>query len=213
MLPSSLQKQAYASIHLMILNNELSKGDVTSEIHLSQLLGMSRTPIRSALQRLEIEGFLRIIPKQGILILDQSAQKAGDLIDILASVILFTISSLRHSKYELLSSYIVDRKKSFAVIFSDQSTDSTEIVQVLCDMELDFFLNLIGLIHNEEMKLLFAQTANRLYWQSNTKRWNTLHFKTTMNGFQKLFQDILTAEKEVYEAIYPYIQLIKKTWT
>jgi DNA-binding GntR family transcriptional regulator len=78
---------------------------------------MSRTSIRSVLQRLELEGFLRIIPKQGILILDQSAQKTGELIDILASVLLFTLTSLRHSKRGNYL-YTLQNKKNSLINFS-----------------------------------------------------------------------------------------------
>lgn len=209
MLPISLQKIGYESIHQMIIKNELSKGDVTSEVHLSQILGMSRTPIRSALQRLELEGFLRIIPKQGILILDQSAQKTGDLIDTLASVLLFTITSLHHSKSGNLSIFIAEQEKFFDKLLLNQSEPS----KALSNFELEFFLGLIDLIHNGEMNQLFSQTANRLYWQNNTKRWNAPHYKSSINCFQKLLQNILSAEMQVYETINPYIQLLKKTWT
>jgi DNA-binding transcriptional MocR family regulator len=213
MLPSSLQKKAYESIHDMIIKNDLSKGDVTSEVHLSQLLGMSRTPIRSALQRLELEGFLRIIPKQGVLILDQSAQKVGDLIDIIAAVLLFTITSLHHSKLLILTTFMADQDRSFHTLISKNANHSVEISKALCDFEYSMILGLIDLIHNNEMNQLFSQTSNRLYWHNNTRRWNPPHFKSSIACFQELFQGILNAELTVFETIHPYIQLLKKTWT
>lgn len=212
MLPSSLQKKAYESIHNMIIQNELSKGAVTSEVHLSQLLSMSRTPIRSALQRLELEGYLRIIPKHGILILDQSAQKVGDLIDLIAAVFLFTLTSLRHSKQLLLATYIAEQERSFQTLISEHAAHSIETSKALCDFEFSMFLGLIDFTHNMEMNHLFSQTANRLYWHSNTRRWNQPHFHSSITCFQAFFQGILNPELTVYEAIHPYIQLLKKTW-
>jgi len=49
----------------MILNFELYPGSRVTEQELASLFGVSRTPVRGALQRLEAEGYLTIQPKQG----------------------------------------------------------------------------------------------------------------------------------------------------
>ena len=212
MLPTSLQKKAYEAIHQMILHNELSKGTVTSEVHLSQLLGMSRTPIRSALQRLELEGFLQIIPKHGILILDQSAQKVGDLLDVISAILLYTITSLRHSKHQFLSEYVADQEQSFQTLAFKYPDHSVETSKALCHFEFSMLLGLVELIQNMEMNHLFSQTSSRLYWHNNMRRWNPLHFKNSIACVQELLQSIPNSELAVNEVIHPYIQLLKKTW-
>jgi DNA-binding GntR family transcriptional regulator len=63
--PASLADQAYARIKQMIFDFALMPGDRCSESELAQRLEISRTPLRQALQRLEREGFLQVMPKIG----------------------------------------------------------------------------------------------------------------------------------------------------
>jgi len=63
--PLTLADQAYARIKQMIFAFTLMPGDRFSESELVQRLAVSRTPLRQALQRLEREGFLQVMPKIG----------------------------------------------------------------------------------------------------------------------------------------------------
>ena len=63
--PLTLADQAYAQIKTMIFEFALMPGDRFSENELAQSVAVSRTPLRQALQRLEREGFLRVMPKIG----------------------------------------------------------------------------------------------------------------------------------------------------
>ena len=64
--PSS--RDVYSELREKILNFELYPGSRVTEQELASLFGVSRTPVRSALQRLEAEGYLTIQPKQGCFI-------------------------------------------------------------------------------------------------------------------------------------------------
>jgi DNA-binding GntR family transcriptional regulator len=61
----TLADQAYLQIKKMIFDFALMPGDRFSETDLAQRVAVSRTPLRQALQRLEREGFLRVMPKIG----------------------------------------------------------------------------------------------------------------------------------------------------
>ena len=61
----TLADQAYLQIKKMIFDFALMPGDRFSESELAQRVEVSRTPLRQALQRLEREGFLRVMPKIG----------------------------------------------------------------------------------------------------------------------------------------------------
>lgn len=63
--PATLADQAYARLKQMIFDFTLMPGDRCSESELAQRLAVSRTPLRQALQRLEREGFLQVMPKVG----------------------------------------------------------------------------------------------------------------------------------------------------
>jgi DNA-binding GntR family transcriptional regulator len=65
-LPSAtLADQAYGSVKQAIFDFELMPGERFSEAELSQATGVSRTPLRQALQQLQREGFVQVFPKSG----------------------------------------------------------------------------------------------------------------------------------------------------
>lgn len=66
----TLTDQAYRQIEERIVTLRLKPGEVLSEQQLSASLKIGRTPIREALQRLALEGLVRILPRKGILVSD-----------------------------------------------------------------------------------------------------------------------------------------------
>jgi DNA-binding GntR family transcriptional regulator len=63
--PATLADQAYREVKRMIFDFALMPGERFSESELAQRVAVSRTPLRQALQRLEREGFLSVMPKIG----------------------------------------------------------------------------------------------------------------------------------------------------
>ncbi len=64
----SLTDRAYAEIEEMIVTLKLAPGSAISEADLSAHLGIGRTPIREALQRLARESLVSIFPRRGMLV-------------------------------------------------------------------------------------------------------------------------------------------------
>jgi DNA-binding GntR family transcriptional regulator len=62
---SGLSDQARARLEEMIVSLELPPGSVWSEADLSAKLGIGRTPVREALQRLEGDHLVRILQRHG----------------------------------------------------------------------------------------------------------------------------------------------------
>jgi DNA-binding GntR family transcriptional regulator len=65
---NSGSERVYLQLKQMITSFELYPGSRITEHELAAKFNISRTPIRQALQRLEVEGFLTIRPKQGCFI-------------------------------------------------------------------------------------------------------------------------------------------------
>ncbi|MFT4007750.1 MAG: GntR family transcriptional regulator, partial [Lacrimispora sp.] len=61
----SLQSQAYNTIKEQILSKSLDSEVLYSETRLARELGISRTPLREALQCLSQDGYITIIPSRG----------------------------------------------------------------------------------------------------------------------------------------------------
>lgn len=60
-----LQEQAYTFLFNAILGGRFEDGMMYSEGQLTEWMNISRTPIRSALQRLQAEGYIDIYPSRG----------------------------------------------------------------------------------------------------------------------------------------------------
>ena len=76
---ASLEEKVYLSLEEQIISQQLRPGEAVTEMKLSRELGVSRTPVREALQRLDREGLIKLIPNKGAVVLGISEQ---DLIDI-----------------------------------------------------------------------------------------------------------------------------------
>jgi DNA-binding GntR family transcriptional regulator len=64
----SLSERAYHEIRRMIVRLELAPGAVVRDDELQAHLGLGRTPIREALQRLERDQFVTVIPRRGVFV-------------------------------------------------------------------------------------------------------------------------------------------------
>jgi len=65
---ASLAERAYREIRRRIIELDLAPGDVVREADLQAELGIGRTPIREALQRLAREHFVTVIPRRGMFV-------------------------------------------------------------------------------------------------------------------------------------------------
>jgi DNA-binding GntR family transcriptional regulator len=64
----TLTSRAYTDLEELIVTLQLAPGSVVSEQMLSERLGIGRTPIREALQRLARERLVSILPRRGIVV-------------------------------------------------------------------------------------------------------------------------------------------------
>ncbi len=71
--PLSLTERAYARLEELIVTLRLAPGSSVSEAELSRKLGIGRTPIREALQRLARERLVMILPRRGIVVSEINA--------------------------------------------------------------------------------------------------------------------------------------------
>ena len=60
-----LRDVVFNTLRQAILTGELKPGERLMEIHLADRLGVSRTPIREAMRKLELEGLVVMIPRKG----------------------------------------------------------------------------------------------------------------------------------------------------
>lgn len=64
----ALKQQAYSQLKELTLSGELEAGTVLSVRQFATRLQISRTPVQSALERLEAEELVTLAPQQGVVI-------------------------------------------------------------------------------------------------------------------------------------------------
>ena len=79
---SLLKQQAYDELKQRIQDATFEPGAFLSERQLALQLGMSKTPVKAALERLESEGFIAVSPQQGIVVRDLSVHEIADQFEI-----------------------------------------------------------------------------------------------------------------------------------
>lgn len=82
MKKDSLKLQSYQTIKDKIIRCEYAPNTMISEEALREELGVSRTPIRDALSRLEQEGLIQILPKKGIMVSGLSLSEINAIFEI-----------------------------------------------------------------------------------------------------------------------------------
>ena len=78
----TLTDKAYAQIEELIVTLQLPPGTVLSELVLADRLGIGRTPIREALQRLSRDGLVNILPRRGVLVSDIDLRSQLRLLEV-----------------------------------------------------------------------------------------------------------------------------------
>lgn len=78
---NELSAQAYKRVRAMIISKELAPGQKIVQDKLAETLGISRTPLRSALQMLEGEGLIVSIPRKGVIVKEFSDIEIVEIFD------------------------------------------------------------------------------------------------------------------------------------
>lgn len=77
-----LHLQAYERIKHLIITLRLRPGEYVNEAQVSDILGLGRTPIHQALNRLTLEGMVEVIPRKGIIVRGISLNDVLEIIDV-----------------------------------------------------------------------------------------------------------------------------------
>ncbi|MDZ7910346.1 MAG: GntR family transcriptional regulator [Rhodococcus sp. (in: high G+C Gram-positive bacteria)] len=77
----SAADMAYATVKELIVSGELPGGELVSEGEIATRLEISRTPVREAFLRLQVEGWMRLYPKRGALVVPIAVGEAESVVD------------------------------------------------------------------------------------------------------------------------------------
>jgi DNA-binding GntR family transcriptional regulator len=85
---------AYDELRSRFDNRFYPPGTFLSERQLAEELGMSKTPVKAALERLELEGFITVSPQSGIVVRELSLDEITQMYEIRLALDAFVLRSL-----------------------------------------------------------------------------------------------------------------------
>lgn len=77
-----LRDVVFNTLRQAILRGELKPGERLMEVQLANKLGVSRTPIREAIRKLELEGLVLMIPRKGAEVAEITEKSLMDVLEV-----------------------------------------------------------------------------------------------------------------------------------
>jgi DNA-binding GntR family transcriptional regulator len=153
-----LKERAYRELKSLIQTGEMTSDSALSERLLSERLGMSKTPIRAALELLEKQGLVTVSPQRGILVRDLSARDISELFDARSAIEPFIVGKLATAnltpaqRKELHTNLTQQHRAAIA----GDALESTRL-------DMDFHQLLAKLLDNRELVLWLERCFDRLH--------------------------------------------------
>ena len=159
-----LKDRAYEQLKTLILSESLPPGSFLSERALADKLGMSKTPVRSAIERLENEGFVSVSPQQGVVVRALTPEEIRNHFDLRIALETFVVRRLTGTLNA------AQRTQLEAKLREHDHALQTGDVALAASSDLEFHLTLCRFWGNEELlralwwhhDILF-RTVHKLY--------------------------------------------------
>lgn len=162
----TLTEQAYNRLEEMIVTLKLAPGAILSEQTLSGDLGIGRTPVREALQRLAREGLVLVLPRKAILVTETDPRKQLLVLEVRRELerLLARASAERASVAERA------RFQALADGMEAAAESSDDIAFMRLDRELNALL--VEAAHNEyaARSMRFLNGHSRRFWYLHYKQ-------------------------------------------
>ncbi|MFG1297238.1 MULTISPECIES: GntR family transcriptional regulator [Xanthobacter] len=157
----SIVDRVYAELRSRAISFDFKPGERLNEGDLAKGLGVSRTPLREALNRLNTEGFLRFSPGRGFFCRELDAQEIFDLYELRKSL---EVAAVRISA-ERASDGQIDSLLSWL----NSALPSTDLdTPKLLELDEEFHERLMALCGNAEMLRVLRNVNARIHFVRQT---------------------------------------------
>jgi DNA-binding GntR family transcriptional regulator len=165
--PRGLKIQVYEALRELIGRMDIygSRDPIRlDERALGEQLGVSRTPVREAISRLEQEGIVENIARRGAFVVRKSKEEILDIVDVWAALesMAARLATSRASDGE-----IAQLRKNFTTYDGD---DARAHIDEYSDTNIEFHQTIIRLGHSE----LITQMADQLFFHMRAIRASTI---------------------------------------
>ena len=154
-IPANLTALAYTSIKQYILEGRLDENARLTEEFLSNRLGISKSPIREALNRLEAEGLIRIEARRGAYLPTFSLKEIDELYDLREAL---EVHAARTAK--VTPALLAELKQSIRLLRKHlESNDKANYIEE----DVRFHTTLVNAAGNELLSKEFESVQNRIW--------------------------------------------------
>lgn len=122
-----LRDVVFNTLRQSILTGELKPGERLMEIHLADKLGVSRTPIREAIRKLELEGLVTMIPRRGAEVAQITEKNLKDVLEVRRALDALTVELACERITDEELTQLEEAKESFAKM--TKTKDANKIAQ------------------------------------------------------------------------------------
>ena len=152
-----LPQRAYIVIRKAIRNLQLQPGEAFLEREIAEMLEMSRTPVREALIRLEVDGWINLIPRKGFIVeqimkenIEQICQIAEALDGVAAEL---ATLHMDEERLEKLEAFIQEQEK-----YVHENN-----LRAYADVDDQFHNLIVHYAQNQRLKSVIDSHSDQLY--------------------------------------------------
>lgn len=165
-----LRELVFESIREAIIGGQLPPGERLMEIQLAEEMGVSRTPVREAIRKLELEGLVVMIPRKGAYVSGLSMKDISDVFEIRSALegLAAELASERATEEELENM----ERHLVRIAEGIEKGDITSVVEV----DTDFH----GMLYTASRNQWLGQIINNLREQIQRFRQTSLSYPGRM---------------------------------
>ena len=185
-----LRDVVFNTLRQAILTGEMKPGERLMEIHLANKLGVSRTPIREAIRKLELEGLVIMIPRRGAEVAQITWKNLKDVLEVRRAldVLAIELACVRMTQEELQELYRACEDFAEAT----KTKDARQIAQA--DVALHDLI--VASTRNNRLIQLVNNLAEQMYRYRFEYIKDTSQHERLVQEHNDMYQSILRKDKE-----------------
>ena len=188
----SLSNLVYRDLKDKILKNQLLPGDKLIEMEIASKLGVSRTPVREALKKLEEDGLVTSFPRKSFIVSKISVKEAKNLYIVRKSLEPLAVELLAEKGFNEKTEYFQKVNEDLRVAIENKDEELTQ------NLIIEWNMALVSCLNNEILVEVMNMINQRLYRFGNFIFRDKKNYKKHYNNLQKIYR--LIEEKKPNEA-------------
>ena len=185
-----LRDVVFNTLRRAILTGELKPGERLMEIHLANRLGVSRTPIREAIRKLELEGLVTMIPRRGAEVAQITEKSLQDVLEVRRALDALCA--------ELACDRITNEGKAALGRACDQFEKATKTGDVVTIAEADVALHdiIVQATGNQRLIQLINNLSEQMYRYRFEYIKDESGHENLVNEHRMIYESIMNGDRE-----------------